>query len=332
LGAAAGAQFGLSAALETTRPRWRDPDYGHRLRRLRARLRAHPDRPLLLVLGSSRVQNGISPADMPTGDHAGAPLVFNFGLVGYGPVQVGAAFERMLADGVRPAFVLVELFPASLGWGGTLEEQLRVIGPRMTAGDLRRAGAHGVPTGGMARDWAAARAAPWHAHRFDLMNHWLPSWLPTGKRTDFTWASTDPSGWLSWTDAVTDEDRAKWLERARASYAVTLGYGQVSPVQTQAVRDILALCRRERMAAAAFQLPEGPVYRSWYSPQMAAKVAEFSDAVRRECGVPVFDPPTDYPEADFLDSHHLLPTPARRYSRWLWAERLHGWLRGDGKS
>src|SRR5579871_2487773 len=56
--AAAAAQVGLSAAVETVRPHWRDPEFFLRVRTLSAQTgwaaREAPGTPVVVVLGSSR--------------------------------------------------------------------------------------------------------------------------------------------------------------------------------------------------------------------------------------------------------------------------------------
>src|SRR5438552_3595995 len=77
-------QLVFDVALERWQPVLRDPEYGYKLNRLRALLRAQPGRPLILVLGSSRTNLGVCPAAMQPGmgSLANAPLVFNFSING----------------------------------------------------------------------------------------------------------------------------------------------------------------------------------------------------------------------------------------------------------
>lgn len=327
LGSAAAAHLGLSAALETACPHWRDVEYGHRLGQVRGWGHTRPDRPLVFLLGSSRVQFGISPADMPTGDHPGAPLVYNFGLTAAPPVRVRAAFERLLADGVRPAAVVLEVFPATLGWGEPAEHHLLPIAPQLTAGDLRRAATYCESTAELGRRWAAHRLTPWHSARSNLMNHWAADWVPWPERTDGHWTGCDPHGWRPYpADDITPETRAEWQKRARAAYAPALGAGRVCPPQAVALRAVLRECRRAGIRAALLLTPEGPEFRSWYSAGTTAAVSAFVDELRTEFAAPVFAAPADLPETDFADSHHLLRAAARRYSRRLWADGLREWL------
>jgi hypothetical protein len=52
------AQLSLTVVVERWHPEWRDPEYGSRFANLKKRMKKEPDRPLLVVLGSSRVGNG----------------------------------------------------------------------------------------------------------------------------------------------------------------------------------------------------------------------------------------------------------------------------------
>src|SRR5262249_57475954 len=80
---------------------------------LRRRVAAPPHRPLLLMLGSSRPAVGFRPGVLsPAGDDPDSgPLVFNFSLLSSGPVLELLCLQRLLDDGIRPDFVLVECWP-----------------------------------------------------------------------------------------------------------------------------------------------------------------------------------------------------------------------------
>src|SRR6516164_9193160 len=82
---------GHGAVLIATQSFWphlRDPEFGYKLSALRQRLAEEPDRPLLVLLGTSRTGQGVRPGAMPdlrTPDGR-KPLVFNFSQVGSGPL------------------------------------------------------------------------------------------------------------------------------------------------------------------------------------------------------------------------------------------------------
>src|SRR2546425_1219491 len=82
------AQVALNIAIERWRPEWSDPEYGYRYRNLHDRLNKEPNRPLLVVLGSSRIGNGFNADSLPPPSWKGrnSPLVFNMSLAGGTPL------------------------------------------------------------------------------------------------------------------------------------------------------------------------------------------------------------------------------------------------------
>src|SRR5262249_15783281 len=82
----------------------RDPEYGRRADHLRQRLAENPGRPLVVVLGSSRIGAGVSPAEweaMRPGT-ATDPLFFNMAEVGGGPFIPLLTLPPAYADRLSP--------------------------------------------------------------------------------------------------------------------------------------------------------------------------------------------------------------------------------------
>jgi hypothetical protein len=318
------AQVGLTAAVETVKPEWRDPEYGHRLHRLRALRAAHPGRPLVVAVGSSRTQMGLSPADMGFADEPGSPLVFNFGQAGAGPLHQLLTVRRLLDAGVRPDYLLAEFFPGALVVDGPAEEVLRAWGPRLGLGDVGRLEPYAADPGVLYRRWAAGRVAPWHALRQPLLSHWRPRWQPWPRRVDFQWELMDRFGFTPYPHpAVPPGKRADGLRLAADQYRPFLRDYRVGATSDRALRDLLALARAEGIPAALFLTPEGPTFRGWYPPAARAVIADYLPTL----GAPAFDAAGGFAEDDFADGHHLLPAGAARFSRRLAADRLRGWVK-----
>ncbi|MDB5313866.1 MAG: hypothetical protein JWO38_8068 [Gemmataceae bacterium] len=323
------AQLGMGLAVETMKPEWRDPEYGHRLHQIRRLRDAHPDRPLVVAVGSSRTLMGLSPAAMGFPDEPGSPLVYNFGQTGAGPLQILLTTFRLLDAGVKPAFLLVELFPAALVGDGPAEDMMKLWGPRLGAGDVRRLAPYAAHPAAVQRTWAGNRLAPWYSLRLTLMNHWRPGWLPTANRIDFQWDRLDPRGWLAYPhDAVPAAEREKNVARAGESYVRQLAGYRIGATSDRALRDILVRCKAGGIPVAFYLTPEGPAFGSWYPPGARETLAAYLGALRREYEVPVFDAAGGFGEAEFADSHHLLPGGAARFSRRLADEYVRGWVSG----
>jgi hypothetical protein len=319
---------GMAAAVETAVPQWRDPEYGHRLQQVRHWKRTRPDRPLVVAIGTSRTEMGLSPADMGFADAPGSPVVYSFGQAGAGPLQQFLTFRRLLDDGVRPDFVLIELLPAALVADGPAEVQIEPWLPRLSAGDVRRLEPYCDDPAVLRRAWAGTRANSWYSLRQTLMSHWLPGWLPWPKRLNFRWERLDPHGWIPYPyETLPDDARQKGRANARGMYIAALTDYRVGAATDRALRDILGRCRDAGIPAAFYLMPEGPVFASWYVPETRAKFAAFCAAIAHDLGVPVFDATAGFAETDFADSHHLLRSAAARFSRKLADEHLGPWVR-----
>src|SRR5688572_30072997 len=103
-------------AVELWFPHWLDREYEVRKAALGERIAEGADRPVLLGLGSSRMGTGFMPERLgPVRDAGGREaIVFNYSHVGAGPTGQLVQVHRAARDGVRPAWVVVELSPPLL--------------------------------------------------------------------------------------------------------------------------------------------------------------------------------------------------------------------------
>ncbi len=124
--------------LETVKPEWRDPEFGHRLRQIREWKNEQPARPLVLVFGTSRAQMGVSPAAMGMPDGPTDPLVYNCGYRGGRPLWAWLNLMRLLDGGVKPDFVLIHLSLAETVAYRSAEVQFAEWGNRLSVADIRQ--------------------------------------------------------------------------------------------------------------------------------------------------------------------------------------------------
>ena len=300
--------FGLAATVETVRPEWRDPEYGHRLTQLRALRAAQPGRPLVLVVGSSRTQMAVSPAAMRFAAPAAAPLVYNFGQSGAGPLRMFLTVERLAEAGIVPDVLLVEFFPAAFAADGPAKVQLKDSVARLSWADLRILTPFTADAAGLRRRWAGERANSWHSLRLVLMSHALPNWMAWRDRLSHQWEMLDPFGFTPYPrEAVGDEERAAGLARVRDQYAGLMSNYSVGAMSDRVFRELLERCRGRGVRVVLFRTPEGPSFRALARPA-AGRVADYL------AGRDVIESTGEYVEDEFSDGHHMLPAGATRYS------------------
>jgi hypothetical protein len=166
-------QVGLDIAIESWLPELRDPEFGTKRARLNERQKQDPDRPFLLLLGSSRTEVGIRPevlsADLPSGPEA--PSVFNFGITMGGPMTELLCLKRLLRDGIRPQGVIIEVLPIWFRHSGiSCEEVWWQRTNRLGWRDLGFLKRYSMFRRQLYRDFAQTQLVPWHSHRFRILS------------------------------------------------------------------------------------------------------------------------------------------------------------------
>jgi hypothetical protein len=289
------------------------------LRQLVAR---DPDRPLLLMLGSSRAcwafRAGVLDG-MPDSD--GRPLhVYNFGIPATGPIYELFYLRDMLAEGIRPRFVLIEFLPPLLcePQRGALTEEGMTGFEDLSASRLLQWAPYLHRPGKRVRAWLESRIAPWYAFRrgiqLDLKclleGEPFPSYPAVD---DWGWTLLTPLPWPA-------EERERRLEVAKGGYAPGLSRFRLGKKPAQALRELLDLCRREQIPAALVVMPESSQFRSWYSDAAKTAIRGLLDELSQTYGVEVIDAQCWLADDDFEDGHHALLHGANVFTYRLHAE------------
>jgi hypothetical protein len=225
--------------------------------------------------------------------------------------------EDELADGVRPAAVLVEYWPAFLREDGAYREDERIVVSRLRPVDrpLVRE---------FFRDPAAAekvmreqRLNPWYGHRRSLVNQVSPAWLPLSQRSEAMWERIDDWGWLPGREGATPEERQKGVAATAGYYVPLFARYEVSEVADRALRQLIAECREYGIPVALLYLPEGAVFRSFMTPESVRLSDEHLRQVVAELKLPLIDGRGWVPDDDLPDGFHLTWDGAAKFTRKL---------------
>ena len=309
----------LQAAFYGALDRWpqiRDPEYGFKLARLRTQLAESPDRPLVLLVGSSRSGVGIDPKKFVAGHPADrSPLVFNFALSGAGPIQHLMLLRQLLDAGIRPERLLVELHPLFLNQScGALREEARIDVHRLSHVGLETLSDYSENPVRLRHQWWKWRLIPSHSYRHQLLDCLLPR-FSAGPSQFAGFRQIDSFGWLPFPNlGKTELMRRALVEHARWEYHDCFPYFAVTREPDHALRTLLSLCRREKIGVTFFMMPEGGEFRSWYPPWARGKVDDYLGRLQREFRFEVHDLTTSMPDGAFADSHHLLPEAVGEFS------------------
>jgi hypothetical protein len=293
-----------------------DPKYGCRLNQLRARLEQVHGVRLFVILGTSRAEQGFRPTLLPVGrignpsnscPAQNAPLVFNLARGGSSPLLHLLTLQRLLADGIHPDCVLLEIFPPSL-----VGERCGVTIAKATLRDLpllRRYPVSWKTYAYAARD----RLLLWHKYRNEFLARCGPGWLSIPASTPgHCW---DASGeWSAVSEGVSFQECRDLTADAHRRYYRKLQSFQVSSEADLALRELLELCRKEAISVVLFLMPEAREFRSWYPSSTQERLSDYLAALQQEYGHPLIDARCWVPDSDFCDGHHVLRHGAAKFT------------------
>jgi hypothetical protein len=325
----AGLQAGLSLAMHTALPRWRDPRLADRLDALARRQdAAGPGAPSVLVLGSSRVVHGVHAQAMERelAGLLGRPAaVCNAAYLGGGPFRSLRTW-RQVRGRVRVDLVVLEVMPPWLNRLNPLVETTEGIFPpgELSRDDVALIARHTDARPWLAAQWARSLAVPVHDCRYQLLSLAAPLLLPWEYRREK----------LSGKDFARECDPAQRptaLANAAGTYRPYLGVYAVGGPGWQALVENAETLHRDGVPFLLLLMPEGPFFQSLYAPGTWAELRSALDGLARATGAEVLDARGWFPaEEDHSDSHHLVPSAGRAFSRRLARECLYERLRGAG--
>jgi hypothetical protein len=333
-------QVALTLYLNRQKPEVRDPAFGLRILSLKARLAEKPGAPLVLVLGSSRVLNGFSPADMrvhlkQTGSE---PLIYNFAFSGSGSVRELMTFRRLRAEGIKSEWMLIETWPVLWPEDGTFAER-RII----EQDDLRW-----IDTPVYLRYMPGkiellsksikGNLLPLLSYRSRLLHATARVFLPHQQVTQFDgeyqdWDPFDGTGWLP-CHKHPETPEELWEEVVKGRWYT---YPLVNPLRVsansdKALHDLLDECRAAGIKIALLLMPEHSECRRWYSPQAQNLVSSYLSGICKEYGISAFDTRDWSPDGDFADFCHMVRHGAKPFSERFAREVMQPWLNGEALS
>jgi hypothetical protein len=305
--------------LEWRNPEFLDPKYGCRMLALHSVREELHQRTLLLVLGSSRAEQGFRPSLLvQTGETRvqRGPLFYNMARGGSSLLLYLLTLRRLLADGIRPNGLLVEIFPPVL-----VEDDESTLIYKPTLRDwpvLRR-----YPVS--CRTWAfwlQDRLLLWYKYRSGFLAWAASPWLlPQARWGENLW---DYRGgeWRVIGDKVSPQERCRLTDDARRRYAPSLQRFRIADEADRALHELLDTCRSQRIAVVLFLMPESSEFRGWYPPEAQRHLSNYLEALHREYGAPLIDARSWIADWDFSDGHHLLRWGASAFTRRFAQEAL----------
>ena len=273
-------------------------EFAAQLAVLRDRMAETPDRPLLLVVGSSRLVTDFVPERLPP--LQGDVLAFNFSHTGAGPLINLMEVRRLLREGVRPHWLVVEVLPSMLNISGRSTAASLAV-----ADDLPLLCRH-MPSWKAYSRYLGVRFMPNTRHYLAALQEHGPAWAfaPSGDEMP----DLGPlGGSMPLKAEPTRENIARCTAAVRAQYYPGLQDFRITDVADQSLRELITLCRDEQVAVVLVLTPESSEFRGWYPESTWQVVQDYCASLGQQCAVPVIDARAWLPDDDFLDATAPLP-------------------------
>jgi hypothetical protein len=309
-----GGLVAVNGLIEQFAPVAIDPEYVLRRDRLRDRLVDDPDRPTLVVVGSSRVVLGFLPEELPTLTTADGHEVipFNFAHIGSGPTMNRIVLERLYRDGFRPRGVIIELMPTFL-----TRESNAYLSMFLDSSEVGCAG-RSVGPADLAWKFGRRRVTA------------FPTFVRTACGVDephLECKTPGPLGGCLGLEArIADADRAR--KTAQQVVYNQVREFRVSPGREAAIRESVALGRSHGAEVRFLLTPEGPGFRPTYAAGARDDFEDFVHRLAADLQVEVIDARDWLTDEDFSDAHHPLAGGASKFTARFGQEVLAPWVAG----
>jgi hypothetical protein len=330
----AAAQLGLGWAIDTERLPLRDPIYFDKLGLLHDHPAFFADRSsgrptTILFVGSSRTLNAIDAraAGVQLSRHLGRPVeAFNFGQAGAGPVTNAVYVRRLMKDGLKPDFVLIEVHPVFLAGQRPDPPETRWLLPiRLRRDELPVVRAMGFPAADPAAHGPRGYLAPWHEYRFLIVDRYAPFFVMNASRLNGG-HEPDTFGFARLQNVANPADRAGFLRLAHEQYTDYFACFRPNGCGVDAIRDTLEQCRAAGCRAALVLMPESSEWLGWYPADGLREVDAVLAGLAVQYRVPVFDARRWVPDSLSVDGHHLTGCGADFLTEKLTRDALAPWM------
>jgi hypothetical protein len=296
-----------ACALDVAWPQLRDPEYGRRAITLRARIAEHPDRPLVLVVGSSRAAMGVKPSAWEAARPGTSrdPLLFNMSALGGGPITELLTVRRVFADNFRPAVVLLEYWPPLFRQDGEYGETTQMDLHRLRWDDRPVVRGYFPEADKIERWMYFSRLNALTSYRTRLLTQADPEWVPKRGRPDVSWAELDGWGWLPGMAPADDAARQRLIAHQRPGVCARLNRWSVHPNADLALREAVATVRAHGVTVGLLYLPESSECCGWYSSEVESAAEAHLATLAHDLAVPVINARAWMADRDLADGYHL---------------------------
>jgi hypothetical protein len=291
-------------------PALSDPVYAHRSNLLHRRIReAAADRPYTVIMfGTSHVVQGFDARQIEQAAEQCSMrrcVAFNFSFPWFGPITERLYLRRLLREGIKPDFVLIEVQISTLNeFDGRLTEANGLTPEKLSLEEWPEALVCGYSPEQL-REWRTRISCnPWGELRLQLLSRLFSDWFPEEK----AWSQirqTDEAGFRKRVTELPPERRKIALDRSLAEYSRVMKQSRPHPESVAALHKLLAECRSQGIRVALVTMPESSEFRAGYDRGVKREMEQLIDSLCAEFGVKWIDAREWCADDTLPDGHHL---------------------------
>jgi hypothetical protein len=231
---------------------------------------------------------------------------------GMGTIRELMYLRRLMADGIRPKWLLVEVWPPLWAETGFFRESRMVQGEDdLHWRDLPLVCRYFRHDRDVLHLAVRKSLVPLRTYRDLLLAASAKSLLSSAnldeikKRVEDS-LPADRDGWfrLPW-ETITPEAKQRGLLDGIEKIKPLLEDLHVDPRSDRALNELLGMCRRHDIKTALILMPEPSCTRGWYTPRTRVLVSEYLRQIQQQHQVPIIDARAWQPDGDFADSSHM---------------------------
>ncbi|MGE3806844.1 MAG: DUF1574 family protein [Gemmataceae bacterium] len=277
-------------------PQLRDPETAEKFADLEACRRARPDRPLVMAFGSSRTAMAFDAKYLTENSSGPEVLVYNMSIPGCGPMLQNIMLERVLARGIRPDLIFLEIMPIMfVTRRGQLAEEKLLNAARLRNDELW------VCNLTLNKRWLSwkyywHRCLPILEYQGELNYHFLG-----GRPHTFV-----EFGMRATPSTTTPECGQLMHTIAREQYAKYCACSELAMEPLQGVARFVERCRELKIPVRLMVMPEGSFFRNFYSAAAWQLQDRLIEVWRNDWNLEVIDARRWLPDEYFWDGHHVL--------------------------
>ena len=291
-----------------------DREYAARLTLLKREQAAHPNRPLFLVVGSSRMVMGFGPEEMPpvTTADGDRVTVFNASHLGAGPVMNHTTLTRLQREGIVADWVVLEVMAGFLP-----KENAALVTSASTARDVWDSHGYYRP-GELWWEYLKHRTAglPSLARRATVEDD------PT-----IEYGHLGSAGFVR--EAVDPAFKARLIAAQKSNFGFRLADLKASDGSDRALRDSVRMLQAQGTRVRLLMSPEQAEFTRMYQPGGREWFANYVQELGDELGVPVTDARDWLDPDDFEDGHHALRRGRTKFTERLGREVIGPMVEGE---